>query len=152
MATKRKVKRITSGRQAAIKHYQARDSWDLPDWAQDWLVRNGGWVVLIFALILAPAAALAVTLGIHSLPLEFIGIPATDTGIGAAAISLIAEFILIALAIRPIFDRQLKGWKFLIAAAIVHLIHGIFLNHAISGVLILLFTIYLYRQVRHAYE
>ncbi|HSX41568.1 MAG TPA: hypothetical protein VLF21_02995 [Candidatus Saccharimonadales bacterium] len=152
MATQRKVKRITSGRQAAIKHYQARDSWDLPDWAQEWLVQNGGWVVLVFALILAPVAALAVTLGIHALPLEFIGVPATDTDIGGAAISLIIEFVLIAMAVRPVFERQLKGWRYLILGAVVHLVHSLFLGHAISGTLILLATIYLYRQVRHAYE
>lgn len=152
MAEKRNVRRVTSGRQAVIKHYNARSAWDLPEWAQDWLIKNGGWVALAFAIILAPAAALAFTLALHTLPLEFLGISATDSGIGWAGVSLIFEFVLAVLAVRPIFETRLKGWGFLIAAAAVDLGRGVLLQRPVGGAVFLLVVLYLYRQMRHVYK
>jgi hypothetical protein len=150
---KRNVKRMgTSGRQAVVQEYSARRWYDLPYWAKDWLYSSSGWVILALAVILAPPALLALVLGFHALPLEFLGIPASENGVGLAAGVLLLKFIFVALAVRPLLNQQLKGWRLLIAAAIVHLAHSIILQHAITGAALLLLAIYLYFQVKGRYQ
>jgi hypothetical protein len=152
-STKRQVKRQAGGRQALVSGYNERAWYQLPGWAKDWLVANSGWVVAILALILAPVAVLALILGVRTLPLlEFVGVPTSDNDLGLAALALFVKFVFVVLAVRPLFRRELKGWYWLMAAAAVHLAHGIILQHAISGGFLLLMVIYFYTQVRSRYH
>jgi hypothetical protein len=148
----RKVKRQSvSGRQAVVTHYHDRVWHDLPYWLKDWLVDNGGWIVLGLALLLAPTALLALVLGFHALPLEFLGIPSSANGIGLAAMALLFKFIFVSLAVRPLFRHERKAWYWLLAAAGVHFFHSLLLQHAITGGALLLSVIYLYTQLKDRY-
>ena len=152
MATKRQVKRpAAGGRQAIVKQYNTRSWYELPDWASIWLTGALAWVALVFAVILAPAASLALVLGFNALPLQYFGIPATASDFGLAAFVLLIEFILLALAVRPLFRKQRKGLKYLVAAATVRFAHSIILQHAISGALMLATALYLYWQLKHRF-
>lgn len=150
MPTQRRVKRNGSqGRQAIVQQYGARAWYELPDWAVIWLVDNASWITLVLAVLLAPAAILAIVLGAHSLPLEFLGVPAIGNDVGLTAAVFLADFLLLVVAVRPLRRNQKKGWMLVIAAAVVHLLHSLLLQHAISGVFQVLVAVYLYSQVRH---
>lgn len=148
---KRNVRRMED-RGQVMRSYHTRSWYNLPDWAQQWLVDNTAWIVLGFTVILAPAVLLALTIGFRSLPLEFLGIPATDNDAGFAVVALLVKFTLLALAYRPLRRREIKGWHLVIAAAAAHLAHSVFLQHAISGATLLLVTVYCYTQVRRWYS
>ncbi len=148
----RKVKRQPSGGRNAVMHqYHDRPWHQLPYWAKDWVYDNAGWVVLALAVLLAPTMAVALTLGFYALPLQFFGIPASANGVGLAAVVLIVKFVLVALAVKPLFRKEIRGWHWLLAAAAVHLAHSVILQHAISGTALFLLTIYLYYQVKARY-
>lgn len=150
---KRRVKRPAgSTRQQIVKKYNTRAWYQLPDWAQQFVVGAAPWVTGLLVAVLTPAAALAIVLGFHSLPLEFIGVPGTENDFGLAAFILLVKFTLLALALKPLYRRQLKGWNYLIMASVVHLFHSIWLQHPVSGTLICLSTLYLYSQVRRWYS
>lgn len=151
---KRNVRRQTaSGRQSLVGVYGRRRWYEIPDWAKAWVVDNAGWVVSIIALILFPPTLLALVLGVYNLPfLGFLGIPSSANGFGLAAFALIAKFALVVSSIRPLFRHQAKGWYRLIAAAAVHLAHSIILQHAITGTVLFIFTVYLYMMVRRRYR
>jgi hypothetical protein len=150
--TKRHVKRQPNARQTIVGSVDRRAWYQLPGWAKDWFVQNSGWVVAILAMLLAPAAILALVLGARSLPLEFIGVPSTDAGLGLAALAFVTKFVFTVLAVRPLFRQERRGWYWLMAAASVHLAHGVLLRHAISSGFLLLLVIYLYFQVRNRYQ
>lgn len=151
---KRQVRRQTSsGRQSLSSRYNQRRWYEIPDWAKAWVVDNAGWVTAIIAVILFPPTLLALVLGAYKLPfLDFLGVPTSANGLGLAAVALIVKFGLIAAAIRPLFRREIKGWKLLVAAAAVHLAHSVILQHAITGTAVLFGTVYLYMMVRRRYH
>ena len=145
----RNVKR-SSGRQDIVRRYNTRAWYELPDWAVIWFSHNFGWVILVYLILLAPPTLLAIVVGAHSIPfLAFLGVPGNGNGVGLAALVLVVNFILLALAVRPLLDQREKGWKLTIAAALVHLVHSYLLGHAISALLELIAIIYIYGQIRH---
>lgn len=146
------IREGAGGRQAIVRAYNARAWYELPDWAIDWLVDNAGWVVLVWALFLAPASVLAVVLGAHSLPLEYFGIPASNNGIGLPAVILVINFLLLVMAVRPLRHQRRRGLILVAVAAIVHFVDSIVLQHAITGGLLTLVVCYLYWQLRPYYE
>ncbi len=149
---KRKVKRHAgSSRQQIVRKYNTRAWYQLPDWAQQFVVSAAPWVAGLLVAILTPAAALALVLGFHSLPLEIIGVPGTENDFGLAAFILLVKVTFLALSLKPLYRRQKKGWLFLILASVVHLFHSIWLQHPISGTVICLSTLYLYSQVKRWY-
>jgi hypothetical protein len=151
---KRNVKRSEGGRQAIVRSYNRRRWYQLADWLADFVVNNAGWVVVAVVVLLLPVAILALVLGAHSLPLEYLGIPALDSltiggsNFSSSALTLLIEYILLILAIRPLFQQRKLGWKLVMLAALVHLIDSLVLQHAVSGAVELVVVAYLYFQVR----
>jgi hypothetical protein len=152
--TQRNVKRSLGGRQAIVRSYNSRRWYEMADWLDDFVADYAGWAALALVVLLIPVALLAVVLGAHSLPLEYLGIPAltsfadNNNGFGLTGVVLIVEFVLIAVAIRPLFQHRAFGWKLVILAALVHFADSLLLQHAISGSLLLILVVYLYYQVR----
>lgn len=146
---KRNVTRTVDARQAIVHDYLTRPWYELPDWAVIWLSDTAGWVALILTILFIPVVILAVVLGAHSLPLEFVGIPASANSLGPTAIIFLVEFVFLALAVRPLMKLQRRGWFYAITAAIAHAVGGFISNHGISGVVLLLVVVYVYWQVRH---
>ncbi len=155
---KRNVRRSAGGRNAIVRSYNSRKWYQLADWLADYLVQNAGWGVLILVLLLTPVAFLALVLGAHSLPLEYLGIPALDSftygsnGFGITGIVLLVEFVLLALAIRPLFRHQKKGWYLVLTAALVHFADSALLQHAYSSGFMVLVLVYIYWQVNGRLE
>jgi hypothetical protein len=146
---KRNVSRPIDARQAIVREYMTRPWYELPDWAVLWLSDNAGWTALILTILLTPVVILAIVLGAHSLPLEFLGIPTSANSLGPVAIIFLIEFVFLALAVRPLMRLERRGWFYAMAAAFAHMVSGFISNHGISGVLILLAVVYVYWQVRH---
>lgn len=129
-----------------------RKSYEIPNYIKDVLVENLGWLALAIWVITAPIALLGIVLGVHSLPLEFIGIPSSGTNVGFNVIAPIGIAVFLGLAIRPLFDRRLVGWWYVLAAASLFVINQIYLGHGISSTILFLVTIYFYLQLRRRYK
>ncbi|HUC87161.1 MAG TPA: hypothetical protein VMR75_02450, partial [Candidatus Saccharimonadales bacterium] len=118
--TQRNVKRSLGGRQAIVHSYNARAWYELADWLEELVIDYAGWTILALVVLLIPVAFLAVVLGAHSLPLEFLGVPAlssfadSNNGFGVTGIVLLVEFGLLAAAVRPLFRHRSLGWKLVI--------------------------------------
>ncbi|HVE80633.1 MAG TPA: hypothetical protein VNA68_00615 [Candidatus Dormibacteraeota bacterium] len=152
MAGGRKVNRGNSGRQAAVRGYSDGGGYRLPFWAKEWIVRNAHWVAILLTILYLPVVALAVVLGINKLPLAFLGIPSSASDISGGAVALIIQFILIALAIKPLERREMKGWNLLAAAAITHTIYDIVFGHYVTAVVITGISFYILLQIRSYYK
>ncbi len=148
----RNVKRQSfQGRNAVVDSYNSRKWYQLADWLKEWIVDHAGHMAFIWAAFLLPPAAIALVLGVHALPLEFFNIPSSDNGLGLAAVVLLIKFVLIALAIRPLLRHEIKGWYWLLAAAMVQMVHSFVLRHGLSGAIIFGMILYVYLQVRRRY-
>jgi hypothetical protein len=152
--TQRNVKRLPGGRQAIVNTYNSRAWYELADWLEEFVVDYAGWAVLALVVLLIPVALLAIVLGAHSLPLEYLGIPAlssfadSDNGFGLTGAVLLVEFVLLAISVRPLLQHRTLGWKLVILAALVHFGGSLVLQHAVSGGFIVVLVVYLYYQVR----
>jgi len=154
----RKVKRTgAGGRQAIVRTYNQRRWYEMADWLVEFTVDYAGWATLAVVVLLVPVALLAIVLGAHSLPLEYLGVPSLDAfadsnnGFGVTGITLILEFILLLIAVRPLFLRRIRGWYLVLAAAAVHLVDEVAAQHVVSGLVILALMAYIYWQVRAEY-
>lgn len=154
MSAKRRVKRSgLSGRQAIVKRYGQRQWYDLPDWAIIGLAANAWRAVLFFTIVLAPAALLGIVIGVHSLPLDFLGfgthrLLVNGSGVGLAGLVFLVKFGLLAYSIKPLKRLESRGLTLVLGSALVHFVHSILLQHAISGLFLLLVVGYLYWQLR----
>lgn len=154
MATRRKVKRGVGGRQGLVRSYNKRRWYEMADWLAEYLVDVAGWAVLALVILLLPVTVLALVLGIHALPLEYLGIPAVSglaagsNNFGLTGAILLVEFSLLAAAVRPLFRHEAKGWKLVIAASLVHFADSFLLQHAVSSGLETGLLVYVYYQVR----
>jgi hypothetical protein len=150
--TQRNVRRQpTAGRQAMLSQYNSRAWYDLPDWARQFVVDNIIWAVAFFVVILTYGALIAIVLGFHALPLEFIGVSASDNSAGIATLLLLLKFTFLVISLRPLYRHQRAGWVYLLIAGSIHFIHSITLHHAVTGGALLFLIIYLYSQVRRRY-
>ncbi len=151
-SAKRKVKRAPTGRHEIVRAFTEREWYELPDWAVDWLSRSVWWLVFGLVILLVPIALLAIVLAMNSLPLNYLGIASSSTGLGLTAVFFMAKFILLALAVRPLRRAQIRGWHLVIAAATVNCTENILAHQYIFATLLLGITIYLYTQVRHRFS
>jgi hypothetical protein len=152
MAQQRRNVRRSVPNQDIVRTLNQRAWYELPYWARDWLAGSAGWITLVFVVLLAPVAVLAIVLGAHSLPLEFAGVAAQDTGLGWNAIIFMVVFLLLAFAVRPLIHMKRYGWYLVITAAILHFLQSIILSHAISGLFLTIAPLYIYTQVRQRFK
>lgn len=148
---RRNVKRSTTS-QAITSRYGQRRWYDLAGWLRRDITNIIPWVALAIAVILTPAALLGIFLGVHALPFQFLGVPGSANSAGAGVFLALAKFVMLALGLRPLFKHQRRGWYYLILAATINFIGGIYLSHAITSGAILAGTVYLYWQVKSQYE
>ena len=150
--TQRRVKR-SGNRQAIVRSVSAGTWYDLPDWVVIWLADSAGWITLVLALVAAPAALLAIVLGVHALPLEILGVPGTANGVGLAApLAVIMQFIFLALAVRPLMARRRLGLRWLLVGTLAHLVQTIILGRPVTGMIELTAIIYLYWQLQPRFK
>ncbi len=129
-----------------------RKSYEIPDWLKQMIANNLGWVALVFGLIMAIPATTAIVLGVHALPLEFIGVPGTDNSVGINIVAPILVAVLLLLAVRPLFRLQRRGWVYAAIAVIIYTANQIYLGHGITSVAMALIAAYLYTQTRRLYS
>jgi uncharacterized membrane protein YhaH (DUF805 family) len=151
MATKRKVKREQAAtNNTLVVNRQA--PWLLPDWARQFVVQNLGWADLMLTLILTPVAILGLVLSAEALPLQTLGHPADNTGVGVSAVVLLVQFVLMALAVRPLFDHRRRGWNLVATALLVHIIYDYFQQNLLRGIILALIGFYFLLQIRRYYR
>ncbi|HEX7259698.1 MAG TPA: hypothetical protein VF272_02090 [Candidatus Saccharimonadia bacterium] len=150
---KRRVKRNSGGRQELVRSITERTWYELPDWATAWLAKYAGRVVFGMVILLSPIAILAVVLGLHALPLHFIGIAGSDNALGLKAVLFLITYGVLAFSVKPLMRGLNRGWWLVILAGAVNAINNAVAGEGgLSGIILLALAGYLFTQVRHRFD
>lgn len=153
MAQKRKVKRVAStGKQGAISTYSAESSWQLPAWARQFFVQNMGYIAGAFTVIMGFLAMFAAVLVFNALPLGLLGRPAVENSAGFSAVLILIQFGLLALSIKPLFAKLLKGWNYLVGAVVMRSIYHVVQGDYLAAIIFPAICLYVLLQIRHYYN
>lgn len=133
-----------------LDYYLVRKApFQLPDAVKEWLVRYGPWITVVLLVLTLPA--LLVALGLSAAFLPFAGI-GYATGFTYLTVLVVAQCIMMALALPGLFARRMSGWKMLFYAQIVSVV-GSLLSGSIVGTLVgALIGFYLLFQIRPLYH
>lgn len=138
-------------------YFREKAPFQFPPGARERIVRYGPWVMLVFlilgAIILVPAALIA--LGLSTAVAPFAGSAGTSgmTGLGTASILLsIVVLIMEAVAIPSLLKRKLSGWKLMYYASLLSAVCSLLNMSIIGAVVSLAISMYILFQVRSYYK
>jgi hypothetical protein len=121
----------------------------IPDSGREWIVKYGPWITLVLMVLSLPA--ILFVLGIGTLAMPFAGV-GYATGFGVAAIGLVIQFGLMAIALPGLFARKMSGWTMLFYAQIVAFVTSLLQGAVIGALIGALISLYILFQVRTLYK
>ena len=120
----------------------------LPAEVREFFVKFGPWIALVFLVLSLPA--LLVMLGIGTAFMPFGGAVYT-VGFSFATLVLLAQLVLLAVALPGLFKRKMSAWRLIFYSQLVgilfQLLMGSFLGAIIGG----LIGLYILFQIRPLY-
>ena len=120
----------------------------LPPEVKEFLVKFGPWIALVFLVLSLPA--LLVMLGIGTAFMPFGGAVYT-VGFSFATLVLLAQLVLLGVALPGLFKRKMSAWRLIFYSQLVgilfQLLMGSFLGAIIGG----LIGLYILFQIRPLY-
>lgn len=120
----------------------------IPAEIKEFLVKFGPWIAIVLMLLSLPALLLILGIGAALTPF---GTPAYGVGFGYLSVVLIAQFVLMALALPGLFARKMSAWKLIFYSQLVGIVFSL-LSGSILGALIGgLIGLYVLFQIRPLY-
>lgn len=121
----------------------------IPAGGREWIVKYGPWITLVLMVISLPAILFVLGIGTLAVPFGGVGYA---TGFGVAAIGLILQFALMAIALPGLFARKMSGWTLLFYGEIVSIATSLLQGAIISAIIGGLIAFYILFQVRPLYK
>lgn len=119
----------------------------LPAGAKEAIVRFGPWIAIILLLISLPLILVAFGLGVALLPFT----PYSAPGFGLTAVVVLVELVLDVAALPGLFARKMFGWRLILYARLVSIVHSLLLGAVISAIVGGIISLYVLFQVRPLY-
>ena len=121
----------------------------IPDNIRELIVKIGPWITVVLLVISLPALLLILGIGTALVPF---GGPAYATGFGLAAILLIVQLGLEALALPGLFARKMSGWTLMFYAQVVGVLSSLMYGAIVGAIVGGLIGFYVMFQVRGLYK
>ena len=120
----------------------------IPGEIRELLVKFGPWIALVFLILSLPALLLMLGIGTAFMPF---GGPMYAAGFTYLTVVLLAQLVLLGLALPGLFNRKMSAWKLLLYSQLIGIVFSL-LNGSILGALIGgLIGLYILFQIRTLY-
>lgn len=120
----------------------------LPDEVREFLVKFGPWIALVMLILSLPG--LLVMLGVGTVLLPFGGY-AYATGFTYLTVVLLAQLVLLGLALPGLFGRKMSAWKLLFYSQLVGIVFSLLVGAILGALIGGLIGLYILFQVRPLY-
>jgi hypothetical protein len=121
----------------------------IPENGKEWIVRYGPIITIVLLVLSLPALLFVLGLGTALMP--FAGIQYA-TGFGIAALTLVVQLVLTALALPGLFARKMSGWSMLFYARLVSFVGSLLAGALIGPLVSVIVSLYILFQVRPLYK
>jgi hypothetical protein len=120
----------------------------IPGNGREIIVKYGPWIAVVLLVLSLPPLLLA--LGLGALVVPFGGV-AYAAGFTYVTLLVLVNIALLVAALPGLFARKMSGWNLLFYAQIVGFITSLLMGSVVSGLVMLVITLYILFQVRGLY-
>jgi hypothetical protein len=120
----------------------------IPGHGREIIVKYGPWIAVVLLVLSLPPLLLA--LGLGALVVPFGGV-AYAAGFTYVTLLVLVNIALLVAALPGLFARKMSGWNLLFYAQIVGFITSLLMGSVVSGLVMLVITLYILFQVRGLY-
>ena len=120
----------------------------LPAEVKEFLVRFGPWIALVFLVLSLPA--LLVMLGIGTAFMPFGGAVYT-VGFTYITVLLLAQLVLLAVALPGLFKRKMSAWRLIFYSQLVGIVVNLLMGSILGAIIGALIGLYILFQIRPLY-
>ncbi len=120
----------------------------LPGEVKEFLVRFGPWIALVLLLLSLPA--LLVMLGVGTAFMPFGGAVYT-VGFSFVTLVLLAQLVLLAVALPGLFKRKMSAWRLIFYSQLVGIVFQLLMGSILGALIGGLIGLYILFQIRPLY-
>lgn len=120
----------------------------LPDEVREFLVKFGPWIALVLLILSLPG--LLVMLGVGTVLMPFGGV-GYAAGFTYLTVVLLAQLVLLGMALPGLFKRQMSAWKLLFYSQLVGIVFSLLIGSILGALIGGLIGLYILFQVRPLY-
>jgi len=120
----------------------------LPNEVREFLVKFGPWIALVLLILSLPG--LLVMLGVGTVLLPFGGL-GYAAGFTYLTVVLLAQLVLLVMALPGLFKRQMSAWKLLFYSQLVGIVFSLLMGSILGALIGGLIGLYILFQVRPLY-
>jgi hypothetical protein len=120
----------------------------LPKEVKEFLVKFGPWIALVWLVLSLPA--LFVMLGIGTAFMPFGG-AVYSVGFTYVAVVLLAQLLLLALALPGLFKRKMSAWRLMFYSQLIGIVSSLLMGSIFGAIIGGLIGLYILFQIRPLY-
>lgn len=121
----------------------------LPKEVKEFLVKFGPWIALVWLLLSLPA--LLVMLGIGTAFMPFGG-AVYSVGFTYVSVVLLAQLLLLALALPGLFKRKMSAWRLMFYSQLISIVSSLLMGSIFGAIIGGLIGLYILFQIRPLYS
>ena len=120
----------------------------LPKEVKEFLVKFGPWIALVWLLLSLPA--LLVMLGVGTAFIPFGG-AVYSVGFTYVSVVLLAQLVLLALALPGLFNRKMSAWRLMFYSQLIGILSSLLMGAIFGAIIGGLIGLYILFQIRPLY-
>jgi hypothetical protein len=132
-----------------LDYYLVKNApFQLPAEVREFLVKFGPWIALVLLLLALPGLLLMLGLGAAFMPF---GGAVYGVGFGYLTVILLAQLVLMGLALPGLFKRQMSAWRLIFYSQLVGIVFSLLTGSILGALIGGLIGLYLLFQIRPLY-
>jgi hypothetical protein len=120
----------------------------LPAEVKEFLVRFGPWIALVLVLLWLPGLLLMLGVGTAFMPF---GGAVYTVGFTFASVLLLAQLVLLAVALPGLFKRKMSAWRLIFYSQLVGIVFQLMMGSILGAIIGGLIGLYILFQIRPLY-
>jgi hypothetical protein len=120
----------------------------LPGELKEFFVKFGPWIALVLLLLSLPGLLLMLGIGTAFMPF---GGAVYSVGFSFAAIVLLAQVVLLAIALPGLFKRRMSAWRLIFYSQLVGIVFQLLMGSFLGAIIGGLIGLYILFQIRPLY-
>ena len=120
----------------------------LPPEVREFFVKFGPWIALVFLVLSLPALLFLLGVGTALVPFGGVGYAA---GFGYLTVVLLAQLVLLCLALPGLFKRKMSAWRLMLYSQLIGIVFNLLSGAIIGAIIFGLIGLYILFQIRTLY-
>ena len=132
-----------------LDHYLVQKApFQIPTEIKELLVKFGPWIALVLLILMLPGLLLVLGIGTAFMPFGGVGYAA---GFTYLTVLLLAQLVLLVMALPGLFKRKMSAWKLMLYSQLVGIVLSLLSGSILGAIIGGLIGLYILCQIRSLY-